>query len=792
MINKEAKSYLAKLLATENITVEHRKVETAYFDLGNRLLVVPIWKEMNNDILDMLLAHEIGHALYTPQDEWVAAVESKVAPHSYLNIVEDARIEKLIKRKYPGLSQSFIKGYRDLIRNDFFKTADKNVNEMLLIDRLNMHFKMSHVESDIEFDGAEELMFVERMANVETFKDVELLAADLAEYCKSESETKSLDDHEFEYGDGDGVDADDNGDADESDGNGDGEGHDGEESDDKSKNKSNKSNKEGDDADEDGEGDSMFGDTDSGDQSNLSNDSYAPGDFVPESETDAAWADGQKDLVDERCKDNAYYHVHEFTNLSEYVVDYKEVAGVFKKSRNNALYTQGYFMQKYRESWSKLITDYKQFSKDQSKAVSYMVKEFELKKAATAHSRSMQANSGVVDPLKLHSYKFNDDIFKRLTVTPDGKNHGLMMFIDWSGSMHNKIAPTIKQLMNLTMFCRKVQIPFEVYAFSNNNNFGCTRDEYGNLVGRKRPQPNYKDGDMTIDSSLLLLNFVSSKMTAKEYEEGMLNLHFLATTYGYDRYGYRSKKYDYEAAKAEQWKDDLPGVPRGFQLSSTPLNDTIMAAMKMVPAFQKKYNIDKMNTVFLTDGASDGGERIISMNDDDKTESDSWMTRRVGGDWKFKKVGYDANIILTDRQTKKSLPVGNARRHLTDALLKVLKQRTGCKVLGFFVDEKTTVGKSTLNRYFPQEDFYGLGFKTFDRKKVNAEFRKNKVLVVTENTGYDELYLLAGGKMNVVDSGMETPSENAKKGEIKRLFAGSLKNSKTSRVVLNKFIKQVA
>ena len=792
MINKEAKSYLAKLLATENITVEHRKVETAYFDLGNRLLVVPIWKEMNNDILDMLLAHEIGHALYTPQDEWVAAVESKVAPHSYLNIVEDARIEKLIKRKYPGLSQSFIKGYRDLIRNDFFKTADKNVNEMLLIDRLNMHFKMSHVESDIEFDGAEELMFVERMANVETFKDVELLAADLAEYCKNESETKSLDDHEFEYGDGDGVDADDNGDADESDGNGDGEGHDGEESDDKSKNKSNKSNKEGDDADEDGEGDSMFGDTDSGDQSNLSNDSYAPGDFVPESETDAAWADGQRDLVDARCKDNAYYHVHEFTNLSEYVVDYKEVAGVFKKSRDKCLYTESYFKQQYRESWSNLITDYKQFSKDQSKAVSYMVKEFELKKAATAHSRAMQANSGVVDPLKLHSYKFNDDIFKRLTVTPDGKNHGLMMFIDWSGSMHNKIAPTIKQLMNLTMFCRKVQIPFEVYAFSNNNNFGATKDEYGELVGRKRPQPNYKDGDMTIDSSLLLLNFVSSKMTAKEYEEGMLNLHFLATTYGYDRYGYRGRNYDYEAAKAEQWKSDLPGVPRGFQLSSTPLNDTIMAAMKMVPAFQKKYNIDKMNTVFLTDGASDGGERIISMNDDDKTESDSWLTRRVGGDWKFKKVGYDANIILTDRQTKKSLPVGNARRHLTDALLKVLKNRTGCKVLGFFVDEKTTVGKSTLNRYFPQEDFYGLGFKTFDRKKVTAEFRKNKVLVVTENTGYDELYLLAGGKMNVVDSGMETPSENAKKGEIKRLFAGSLKNSKTSRVVLNKFIKQVA
>jgi hypothetical protein len=793
MINKEAKSYLAKLLATENITVEHRKVETAYFDLGNRLLVVPIWKEMNNDILDMLLAHEIGHALYTPQAEWVAAVESKVAPHSYLNIVEDARIEKLIKRKYPGLSQSFIKGYRDLINNDFFKTKDKDVNEMLLIDRLNMHFKMSHVESDIEFDGAEELMFVERMANVESFDDVVVLAADLAEYCKSESETKSLDDHEFEYGEGDAADADDNGDADESGNNGDGEEHDNGEEGDESKNKSNKSNKPGEDSDEEGEGDSMNGDTDAGDQFNNSNDSYAPGDFVPESETDAAWADGQRDLVDEKCRDNAYYHVHEFTNLSEHVVDYKEVASVFKKSRMKDLNTESYFRDKHRTAWSNLMIDYKMFAKDQSKAVSYMVKEFELKKAATAHSRSMQANSGVVDPLKLHSYKFNDDIFKRLTVTPDGKNHGLMMFIDWSGSMHDKIAPTIKQLMNLTMFCRKVQIPFEVYAFSNNNAYGMYVDKVsGETLGRKRPNPNYKDGDITVDSSLLLLNFISSKMTAKEYEEGMLNLHFIATRYGYDRYPHRGRNYDYEAAKAEQWKDDLPSVPRGFQLSSTPLNDTIMAAMKMIPAFQKRYNIDKMNAVFLTDGASDGGERVISLNDNDKREGDSWMTRRVGGDWKFKAISYNANILLTDRLTKKTVPVGSSRRHLTDALLKVLKMRTGCKVLGFFVDEKTTIGRGTLNRYFPTEDFYGRGIKCFDRKKVTAEFRKNKVLVVTENTGYDELYLLAGGKMNVVDSLMETPSENAKKGEIKRLFAGSLKNSKTSRVVLNKFIKQVA
>ena len=777
--NKEAKSNLAKLLATENITVEHRKVQTAFFDLGKRLLVVPIWKEMNVDILDMLLAHEIGHALFTPQDEWKEGIDKKI-PHSYLNIVEDARIEKLIKRKYPGLSQPFIKGYRDLIANDFFKTKDKDINEMLLIDRLNMHFKMSHVESTIEFDGVDELEFVKRMSEVETFKEVEVLAADLAEYCKDEAQTKGLDDHDFDFiddADGDAADEVDNGDDNAESG-------DGDESGDESENKSPDSNKEGEGEEEDDGQDP---------RDSHGKKEYAPGDDYPDSETDAAWSNAQNDLLDEKSKDNQYYHVHEFTNLSDFVFDYKVVLKDFKDNRKKHMASSShYHSDLYQTSWPKLIADYKLFQKNQNKAVNYMVKEFELKKAATAHSRAMQSNSGVVDPLKLHSYKYNDDIFKRLTVTPDGKNHGLMMFIDWSGSMGDKIAPTIQQLMNLTMFCRKVNIPFEVYAFSNNSSYNNSVDDDGNLT-RKYPVPNYQDGDITVDHTMMLLNFISSKMTAKEYDEGMINLHFMGIKYGYDRYAYRGRNYDYEAAKAEQWKDDLIPMPNGYNLSSTPLNESIMAAMKMVPAFQKKYNIDKMNTVFLTDGASDGGERIVSVNENDKdVESDSWTTRRYGQDVKFKPYTSSANTLLTDRLTKKTLKVGDTRRGLTDTLLKVLKLRTGCKVLGFYVDSKRTLSNGTLNRYFPESNYWNTDAKLFDRKKVKAEFRKNKVLVVSENTGYDELYLLAGGEMNVSDTEMATPSENAKKGEIKRLFASTLKSNKSSRVVLNKFITQVA
>ena len=113
-------------------------------------------------------------------------------------------------------------------------------------------------------------------------------------------------------------------------------------------------------------------------------------------------------------------------------------------------------------------------------------------------------------------------------------------------------------------------------------------------------------------------------------------------------------------------------------------------------------------------------------------------------------------------------------------------------MLGFYIAEKKRVDRYTLDRYFPESNYWEKHKKVYNRKKILAEFRKNKVLVVTDNTGYDELYLLAADNMKVEDGQMATPSENAKKGEIKRLFTSTLKGNKSSRVVLNKFISQVA
>ena len=140
MTNIEIKGSLARLLATENLVVEHKQVATASFDVSKRVLTLPMWTKASDIVYNMLVGHEVGHALYTPNDEEVFT--NAPCPLGYINVTEDARIEKLMKRKYPGLSKDFHGGYSELHEDDFFSVEDTDLNELTLIDRINLHFKI--------------------------------------------------------------------------------------------------------------------------------------------------------------------------------------------------------------------------------------------------------------------------------------------------------------------------------------------------------------------------------------------------------------------------------------------------------------------------------------------------------------------------------------------------------------------------------------------------------------------------------------------------------------------------
>ena len=137
-IKHDVKGQLARLLATEDLIVEHRSVDTASFNVQTRVLTLPTWEKAGEEVYDTLVCHEVGHALYTPDVEWW--INNEVSA-SIVNIVEDARIEKLMKRRYAGLSKTFFRGYSSLSEDNFFQLDGKDLTKFNLADRINLYYK---------------------------------------------------------------------------------------------------------------------------------------------------------------------------------------------------------------------------------------------------------------------------------------------------------------------------------------------------------------------------------------------------------------------------------------------------------------------------------------------------------------------------------------------------------------------------------------------------------------------------------------------------------------------------
>ena len=85
MANKEIKGNLARLLATENLVVEHKQTPTAYFNVDTRVLVLPKWDKASDVVYDLLVGHEVGHALFTPNVDFTEQVS---CPRDYVNVIE--------------------------------------------------------------------------------------------------------------------------------------------------------------------------------------------------------------------------------------------------------------------------------------------------------------------------------------------------------------------------------------------------------------------------------------------------------------------------------------------------------------------------------------------------------------------------------------------------------------------------------------------------------------------------------------------------------------------------------
>ena len=210
-VKTASKDVLARLLATENLSVVHDpSAHTASMDVANRVLTLPVWENMTGDVYDMLVGHEVSHALYTPADGWREFVQ-RVAGNDpqaqriatmYVNVVEDARIERLIKARYPGLRRDFASAYRKLADQDIFGLSKvDDIDALPLIDRINLYFKIGFMEP-IAFSD-EERLIVREIENANTFEEVCRIAEDLLSVNRPPQEQpEASDDDEADFDNG--------------------------------------------------------------------------------------------------------------------------------------------------------------------------------------------------------------------------------------------------------------------------------------------------------------------------------------------------------------------------------------------------------------------------------------------------------------------------------------------------------------------------------------------------------------------------------------------------------------
>ena len=767
-MNLEVKSNLAKLLANENITIQHNNVKTASFDVKNRVLTLPIFKEKSGDVYDMLIAHECAHALWTPYEQWQGIDNAEL--RSYVNVLEDCRIDLLIQAKYPGVVRNYQNGFDILEKQNFFGITGKDINkEFMIIDKINLRSK-SLQRMPFIFTP-EDNLWLAKVDALKTFDDVLVLAKELLDWQKEQVEQMQklpdFDSHplakSYELAD-DEDDFDDFDDEQDGDGNGEGNGSDTKESDDEA-DELNDYNNFGDQKADDEKDSNQSGDNGQSKENIKSNEAKESDRFAKgaggdgtmkklKSITDDSFNQKQEELQDKKSKGFRYGKIPtpnlgKDGNLTSWKTFLSDMEKYKVKNLKDYSGTKGYVEYLDRE--------FKKFTKENKKTVMYLVKEFEMKKAATAYKRASTDKTGIIDPLKLPQYQYNEDIFKKLTIIPDGKNHGMMMLLDWSGSMSDVLFNTVKQLINLVEFCRKVNIPFEVYFFTSERSY------YGDQKTTKGF--NHKNGDWFFED-FHLVNCLSHRMNKKQADLALKTLFHMGMYFD-DRYTWNRRNAFDQDADALAASNNY-GIPNKYYLGNTPLNESLIYMDKLIPMFRKKYGIEKMTFITLTDGAGNSPRGKIYGANIDPYNDEEYYRQKVYQIGKSKFVGGYSDF--------------------TNNLLTHLQKEHKCNVIGFYVIKR--VKRWDIEKYINNYKDYSDKINQYN--KLRKELTRDKAIAVNAD-GYNKFFILDGKKLAVESFDMN--NVEVKKGtpsELKRIFGKSMANRLVSRVVLNKFIKEVA
>ena len=625
----DSKRAVANLMARENITVQVVDgQDTAMFNPKTRTLIVPNWTGLTVEQCDLLMSHEVGHALFTDRSIDLSSLTPGL--FSYLNIIEDARIERRMKGAFPGLAPTFFKGYREFHTNGpiLKGTKDAMVNpksgalvavaSMKLIDRINLHYKIGAFVA-VPFTATEKAWLARIDKSTSTAECLqiarELYTAEKEQKNQSkpnpsakpepsqkqkpqpkqeqtdEADNQDGDDQEASEGesqDGDSKDGDDqdgkgeseDGDSEgDQDGDEDGDDSEGEESDEEgdggnsAEGDSEASDEDGDDSDSEGNADAQEAGSDGG--SDRGTDSAKkPGEVDPTAMTDTA--EGLKSIASKGGSSDLRHLIYPILTdavMKDRVVSAKEFA-----DRAYATFA------KYAANMADLDSLEAAWNDKYLATAKHMALEFERKKNAKCLAAAKTAKSGKLDLTKLSQYRWTEDLFKRSMTVPNGKSHGVVMMIDGSGSMCSQFAEVIDQTLLFAQFAFAVNIPFEAYMFSD------CQDTLpsGATVGSFTMQSQGLNA-LTLGESGRLIGLINTTTDRASFKKQVRTLLAVRATYRRD------------VTLSQNTEDAIRDIPNSH-LGGTPLFTGMMIAERLIARMKTSQKLDKTTFIVITDG----------------------------------------------------------------------------------------------------------------------------------------------------------------------------------------------
>lgn len=723
----DSKDMLAKLLASENITVVRANLKTASFDTVNRVLRLPQWQNLTPEVEEMLIGHEVGHALYTTND-YMEECQKDSTLMGYMNVIEDVRIERKIKQKYPGLRKTFNQAYRKLQAEDFFETTKRDLSTLLLIDRINLYFKAGFT-CGVKFSKAE-ADFVKRANDCDSIHDVYNLAKELLTFTRSEIEK---DEEELKMMAASMQTAEDLEDQQES--------QDSDfDFDDDMEDEYGQAPKADDGSDESEESPELP--EESGDDTGFGSDASGSSWEDPyvtatqDKATSVTERSLRQKLADQADTDREYINV-EFDGKKAFVhnpiIGYKTILSMVDRV--------------YEDGWN-------EFYNSVNRDINYLVKEFEMRKQAHRMKRATRAKTGELAVNKLFAYKLTDDLFKRISILPDGKNHGMIILLDWSGSMHDHMADVIKQCLTVSMFLRRIQVPFRVYAFTDQFRPG---SEHAHLAGdyqAMREHASARAQQQTFQMNrFYLMEFFSDKQSSSDFSK-MAKFMF-----------------------SQPWRYSYT-----FALGGTPLYEAMWWIVDHCGDFIRQNNIEKFSFITLTDG--EGHPLYPNFQTRTRVESNDPMrpARLV-----------ENQITIVDPKTHKTYAVKIGRYKDADyknILQQIMKDRYGARTIHFHVTRNSSRDVGWFfNSCCTLEPYSGERDRTF--YKVREELRRAGFFA-SPAFGSDMTFILRADKLGIqADADLKVDSSKAA-SSIARQFSKHLGANRASKVMLNQFMELVA